>query len=250
MPAFKDLTGQRFGRLVVQQFTDRRDSRSVIWSCRCDCGNVTEGSSRNLCAGALASCGCLNTETSAQRRLHLVGEMFGRLTVLECIGINKWGNLMWRCSCSCKCKTVVVAGGHLQTQTKPTLSCGCISRESTSQRFAGRTDGIIHGHTTHEHVSRTYTSWQGMIQRCTNPNVPAWKYYGGAGVTVCLQWRTFEGFLASMGERPEGTTLSRFADTGKYEPGNVAWHTRSEQQAEANKKKLLNPMMEEHVIAA
>ena len=39
----KDLTGQRFGRLTALYPTNRRDYKgSVIWHCRCDCGNETD----------------------------------------------------------------------------------------------------------------------------------------------------------------------------------------------------------------
>ena len=38
-----DLTGQRFGRLTALYPTNRRDYKgSVIWHCRCDCGNETD----------------------------------------------------------------------------------------------------------------------------------------------------------------------------------------------------------------
>lgn len=64
-----------------------------------------------------------------------------------------------------------------------------------------------------------------MLQRCANPNNASYPEYGGLGVKVCERWMTFAKFLEDMGERPEGTTLSRFGDAGNYEPGNCAWHT-------------------------
>jgi len=70
-----------------------------------------------------------------------------------------------------------------------------------------------------------------MVQRCTNPNTPGWKWYGGAGITVCARWCEFTGFLADMGERPEGKTLDRYPNpAGNYEPGNVRWATPYEQR--------------------
>jgi len=84
-------------------------------------------------------------------------------------------------------------------------------------------------------------SWLGMLQRCTNPNANRWKWYGGAGVRVCKRWLTsFKAFLADMGPRPKGTTLSRFGDIGNYSPSNCAWHTRAQQRVEAAKKTKRN----------
>jgi len=41
MAVKRDLIGQRFGRLVVLEKTDKRDkSGCFIWKCKCDCGNI------------------------------------------------------------------------------------------------------------------------------------------------------------------------------------------------------------------
>lgn len=67
------------------------------------------------------------------------------------------------------------------------------------------------------------------MQRCNDPNSNRWSLYGGRGITVCPQWRTFQGFLADMGERPPGKTLDRINVDGNYEPDNCRWATASEQ---------------------
>jgi len=54
----KDLTGQRFGKLVVIEDTDKRKG-DVIWLCRCDCGNFTKVKTGDLKSGGTQSCGCL-----------------------------------------------------------------------------------------------------------------------------------------------------------------------------------------------
>ena len=69
-----------------------------------------------------------------------------------------------------------------------------------------------------------------MIHRCTEPTDIGWRYYGGRGITVCARWRSFENFLADMGERPEDRTLDRIDPDGNYEPGNCRWATASEQR--------------------
>lgn len=39
-----------------------------------------------------------------------------------------------------------------------------------------------------------YRKWRGMLSRCYNPDDPKYKTYGGAGVTVCDEWMSFENF--------------------------------------------------------
>ena len=74
-----------------------------------------------------------------------------------------------------------------------------------------------------------YKTWWGMIGRCTNPDDPAFKSYGGRGITVCNSWKQFINFFADMGNRPEGLTLERVNNDGGYSPDNCKWATWSEQ---------------------
>jgi hypothetical protein len=54
----KDLTGQRFGRLVAVELTDERQNGGAVWLCRCDCGTTIKMASASLRNGT-RSCGCL-----------------------------------------------------------------------------------------------------------------------------------------------------------------------------------------------
>jgi hypothetical protein len=81
----------------------------------------------------------------------------------------------------------------------------------------------------------TYRSWSAMLTRCTNPNSARWNSYGAKGVKVCDRWRTFNNFLADVGERPNGKTLGRFKDSGNYDPNNCKWMTPGEQDANRNR---------------
>lgn len=58
-----DITGERYGRLVVKQFLRTESGRGAIWQCKCDCGNTIEASAKLLRRGAIKSCGCLRQET-------------------------------------------------------------------------------------------------------------------------------------------------------------------------------------------
>lgn len=62
----QDLTGQRFGRLVALEPTDKRECRAIIWRCVCDCGNEKLVRSTQLRNGEYNSCGCLQREAVAQ----------------------------------------------------------------------------------------------------------------------------------------------------------------------------------------
>lgn len=76
----------------------------------------------------------------------------------------------------------------------------------------------------------TMYSWEAMMRRCYTVRHKDYYNYGGRGITVCEQWKSFKGFLADMGERPDGQTLDRIDGDGNYEPGNCRWLTRMEQQ--------------------
>lgn len=57
--AFSDITNQRFGQLVALHQTEMRDKKgSVIWHCRCDCGNEVDVPYNSLMYANQISCGC------------------------------------------------------------------------------------------------------------------------------------------------------------------------------------------------
>lgn len=86
-----------------------------------------------------------------------------------------------------------------------------------------------------------YQSWGHMRGRCNNPNNDCYHRYGGAGVTVCERWDSFELFLLDMGPRPSTKyTLDRWPNpNGNYEPGNCRWATVSEQNTNYRKSNLI-----------
>ena len=92
MPAFMDLTGKRFGRLVAIRYIKQNDGHpSRGWLCQCDCGIQRVIASSALTSGAQKSCGCWNKE-----RPHIV-------KIAQTHGMSKtrlyvaWRNMRIRC---------------------------------------------------------------------------------------------------------------------------------------------------------
>jgi len=135
MPKAKNVTGQRFGRIVALHPTYKRSSNgSIIWNCKCDCGNLVAIALDSLVSGNTRSCGCLVNDTS--RRIgqknakDYAGQCFGRLTAQYAIGANKCG-ITWKCKCDCGKYTNVYVANLINGSTK---SCGCLRSELITQR--------------------------------------------------------------------------------------------------------------------
>jgi hypothetical protein len=72
-----------------------------------------------------------------------------------------------------------------------------------------------------------------MQWRCSNPNSPDYKNYGGRGIKVSREWDTYEKFKAwalSNGYRDD-LTIDRIDVNGDYEPSNCRWITLEQQQS-------------------
>jgi hypothetical protein len=88
--------------------------------------------------------------------------------------------------------------------------------------------------------TRTYVIWCAIKQRCLNPNNPAFKYYGGRGITICDRWKdSFENFLSDMGEPETGLTIDRTDNSLGYCPDNCKWVSRAHQQSNRRNNRFL-----------
>lgn len=65
-----------------------------------------------------------------EKRIDIVGRCFHRLLVLEKVGSDKWGAVLWKCLCNCG-NTVIVRGKYLKSGH--TKSCGCLRKEKASK---------------------------------------------------------------------------------------------------------------------
>ena len=117
------LIGQRFGHLTVIEDTGKRLHRSIIWKCKCDCGNEHEVTSNNLNGGRVHSCGkqdCPYHKTYD----NLKGQKFGLLTALYPTTMKDGSHMYWMCQCECGNQHEVSSN---RLKNGSTQSCGCIS---------------------------------------------------------------------------------------------------------------------------
>ena len=125
-----DLTGQRFGRLVVQREAESKHNEAT-WLCRCDCGNEVIVTGYKLRHGHTQSCGCLRAENGKTHAIDLTGQRFGRLTVVERSGsIDSFA--AWKCRCDCGNEVVVTSSQLRQGLVK---SCGCLQRQKGHEQI-------------------------------------------------------------------------------------------------------------------
>lgn len=99
-----------------------------------------------------------------------------------------------------------------------------------------------HGHAPASGKSIEYTAYWNMIQRCTNRKFRQYLDYGGRGIKVHPAWLIagFPEFLKAVGPRPSSQhTIDRIDNDGNYEPGNVRWATRVQQNRNTSKNVML-----------
>lgn len=86
----KDLTGKKFGKLsVLAKTNNRADGGSIVWQCKCDCGNIVEISSKKLVNGLAVSCGCYQKERQKYSMKKLHSRQFKENTNIDLIAKHK-----------------------------------------------------------------------------------------------------------------------------------------------------------------
>jgi len=90
----KDISGEKFNKLTVIEFSHTVYKKGHYWKCVCDCGNekiIYGGSLKN---GHTKSCGCLQKEFASTLRPIIHGETIGGKHSGE---YNSWRHLKERC---------------------------------------------------------------------------------------------------------------------------------------------------------
>jgi hypothetical protein len=141
-----------------------------------------------------------------------IGERYGRLTILG-KGSPAASGQQSRSTMKCECDCGVIKDIRADSlQRGLSRSCGCLHSDVHK----------THGHHTGGRASPTYKTWESMIRRVDGK-------YKKLGISCVHRWRSFENFLADMGERPHGKTLDRIDNSGDYKLENCRWATPKQQ---------------------
>jgi hypothetical protein len=110
---------------------------------------------------------------------NLEGLKVGRLTVVRFVELRKPRGAFWLVKCACGTEKILQGSAI----GKPALSCGCLQKEATS---GPKLERRKHG----KSKTKLAQAYRNMLERCLNPKCPAYRNYGGRGITICDEWLT------------------------------------------------------------
>lgn len=133
-----DLTGERFGRLVVlgedpEPYVSPKGVKTRRWRCRCDCGNEVIVLQNALTSkkDPTTSCGCSRRDYGED----LTGKRFGRLVVVKKVLLDKKKSngvvSGWLCKCDCGNEIIKISK---ELKLDKVQSCGCLLSETARDK--------------------------------------------------------------------------------------------------------------------
>jgi hypothetical protein len=148
----------------------------------------------------------------------LMGTKCGRWSVVGPQRKTSDRGVLWKCICKCGKNKWVREHSLVQKLSK---SCGC-SR-------SGSRGGLTH--------TPLGAAFYNAKRRCTNPKHKDYSNYGGRGIQ--FKFKSFEQFRQELGMRPSKKySIDRIDVDGHYEPGNVRWATKTQQNL--NRRKFVS----------
>ena len=226
---FKDLTGQKFGRLTVLSFAGRDSvKRRTYYNVKCDCGNCFKVMATHLMTKHTESCGCIHTEVNYRHglvdsRLYSIWEGIKA----RCFNPNNpryvsygdRGITLYSDWVDDPEAFVDWINSNLGPRPTKMHSLDRIDNnrnyEPGNLRWADPVVQAYNKRISHGYArTPTYESWKGM---CNNNKQ-----------SVCSRWLTnkgggFKNFLADMGVKPDGSKLHRPDKSQPYSPTNCEW---------------------------
>ena len=161
------------------------------------------------------------------RRKDYTGQRCTYLTAIRDVG-STGKKRLWLCRCDCGREITITGAAFNKRQHQ---SCGCRKNELIGKALTR------HGLSKHP----LHAVWNSMWARCTRTNHPAFRNYGGRGITVCKRWKKFENFWSDMSPTYQpGLTLERKNNNRGYTLGNCVWASRQQQARNRRSNRMIN----------
>lgn len=181
----KNLVGLKQGKLTVIAETEYRTKKGrKIYLCKCDCGNEKLIGADVIHSG-VKSCGCLNRQAKYD---NLIGNKFGKLTVIKELEKTKYGQRQYLCKCDCGNEKVILGTNLIHEES---TSCGCNKGyvENTKINLLKREEAYPNSKSGIKGVWQDKSGyWHAMITVCSKRIF----FYGGideTGKNKCIEWR-------------------------------------------------------------
>lgn len=225
----RSLVGRTYGSLTVIEFAGYLHS-NPIWKCKCDCGAEITIYENRLNRNANINCG-------APVHDKRIGQKYGRLTIVQ-PSLSQGSKKTYLCECECGNAILVCISNLISGNTK---SCGCLSKEITSNR------NTIHGLSN----TRIYNTWCKMIARCEKPYETSYKRYGAKGISVCEEWHDFLTFYnwAIANGYDDTLSIDRIDSKKNYCPENCRWATTIQQARNVSSNVIVEHDGEAHSLS-
>lgn len=221
------MIGSLYGDYKIIGFEFLKDVPTFTLECT-ECGDITTAHYQRVKNNAKTFRKCHKHGNPIKFDESYIGR---KKNFLKVIGISRFPHNNHRAFvCECDCGNIKLIE-PAQWEQELVKSCGCKHDELLSE--ANKKENPVTG-------MRLYHVYEGMKDRCYNPNSDNYKYYGDRGIIICPEWlgeHGFENFAAwaySTGydENAEWgeCTIERKDVNGNYEPNNCEWKTVQEQQ--------------------
>lgn len=110
--------GQKFNKWTIIGIENN------MFKCKCECGVVANVKFHNIINGLSKDCGCGRKQNlSSIKKKEIIGNKYGKLTVIEECGKTGYGKLLYKCKCECGNECIVNTSCLYNGHTK---SCGCM----------------------------------------------------------------------------------------------------------------------------